>query len=446
MWKRCRPRIFMLAICSAFPARLRPSLPTRRPALAPTQPYLAAIGRPAALPSLRRVTVAVVEAGVDGNHPDLAGRIVGARRFGGGDPLFPASPHGTAVAGLIAAIDGNGQGIDGIAPNARLLVAGTSFDPLSIAQRDQVGGRPSCARDQPLPRRSRSGAGLRGGGRLRTGPWRARRRGGRELLRRELRALHAARRRASALRGCRTCLPSARRPPTDRRRASRSRARAGSISRRPASSSRRSGRPGTTHIPRRPTARLSAPPAATRQAGPSDAAWGPSGTSFATAMVSAAAAILFGADPTPPRAGRVLAPGNGSTGRRSATPGGGRSHRRRGGPRARAPRSIPQADYAEPNDRASAAARIRPPGIRATLDWRDDPVDVYRLTLRRGDTVVVQSQRAGCDGLDQRARLRLFGTSRARAPLPRTRPGRTCCGSLRPSARGSGSRVTVHRA
>src|SRR6476619_2283814 len=133
MWKRCRPPIFMLLICSAFPVPSTAAAADAPPAAAPTQSYLAAIGRPVALPALRRVTVAVVEAGVDGKHPDLAGRIVGARRFGGSDPLFPASPHGTAVAGLIAAIDGNQQGIDGIAPNARLLVAGTSFEALSIA-------------------------------------------------------------------------------------------------------------------------------------------------------------------------------------------------------------------------------------------------------------------------------------------------------------------------
>ncbi len=57
--------------------------------------------------------VAIVDTGVDGEHPDLAGRIVGGRSFGSGKPLYPESPHGTAVAELIGAIDGNGQGIDG---------------------------------------------------------------------------------------------------------------------------------------------------------------------------------------------------------------------------------------------------------------------------------------------------------------------------------------------
>jgi subtilisin family serine protease len=106
----------------------------------PAQPYLAQIGRPPSVPPLRPVKVAVVDTAVDGEHPDLAGRIVAARAFGGGDPRYPASPHGTAVAGLIAAVDANGVGIDGIAPNARLLVADVAegdsqrFDPGSIAR------------------------------------------------------------------------------------------------------------------------------------------------------------------------------------------------------------------------------------------------------------------------------------------------------------------------
>jgi Subtilase family len=112
----------------------------------PAQPYLAQIGRPPSVPPLRPVKVAVVDTAVDGEHPDLAGRIVAARAFGGGDSRYPASPHGTAVAGLIAAVDANGVGIDGIAPNARLLVADVAegdsqrFDPGSIA-RDPLGRR-----------------------------------------------------------------------------------------------------------------------------------------------------------------------------------------------------------------------------------------------------------------------------------------------------------------
>jgi Subtilase family len=79
-------------------------------AVYPAQPYLAQIGRPPLVPPLRPVKVAIVDTAVDAEHPDLAGRIVAARAFGGGDPRYPASPHGTAVAGLIGAIDGNGIG------------------------------------------------------------------------------------------------------------------------------------------------------------------------------------------------------------------------------------------------------------------------------------------------------------------------------------------------
>ena len=222
---------------------------------------------PGSAPSLRRVIVAVVEAGVDGKHPDLARRIVGAHRFGGSDPLFPTSPHGTAVAGLIAAIDGNKQGIDGIAPNARLLVAGTSFDALSIAHAIRwavdrharvinlwlAGLRPVPGYEEAVDYTlAQARSSSRRPGTASTGTSRVarpRRRAGACL----------ATARADRRRGGRS---------KDRHRASRSPTHAGSISPRPASSSRRSGRHGTTHTPRRPTVPFSAPRAAIRPAGP----------------------------------------------------------------------------------------------------------------------------------------------------------------------------------
>jgi subtilisin family serine protease len=87
------------------------------------QPYLATIDYPRALPVLAPVKVAVIDSGVDGTHPDLQGRIIAARSFTGQQPLYPDDPHGTATAGLIGAIAGNSEGIDGLAPNAELLVA-----------------------------------------------------------------------------------------------------------------------------------------------------------------------------------------------------------------------------------------------------------------------------------------------------------------------------------
>jgi subtilisin family serine protease len=68
----------------------------------------------------RGVTVAVVDSGIDEKHPDLAGQVKLRRNFVDAYP-DAAEAHGTAVAGIIAAREGNGLGIAGIAPDARLL-------------------------------------------------------------------------------------------------------------------------------------------------------------------------------------------------------------------------------------------------------------------------------------------------------------------------------------
>ncbi|MGJ7918618.1 S8 family serine peptidase [Massilia sp. LXY-6] len=68
----------------------------------------------------RKVAVAVVDSGVDGAHPDLAGQLLLRQNFVDAMP-DAAEAHGTAVAGIIAARAGNGLGIAGIAPQARLM-------------------------------------------------------------------------------------------------------------------------------------------------------------------------------------------------------------------------------------------------------------------------------------------------------------------------------------
>ena len=75
------------------------------------------------LPSLFDVRVAVIDSGVDANHPELAKKVSGSRSFVGGSPLQDGSGHGTFVAGIIAAGLDNGIGIAGLAPSADLLVA-----------------------------------------------------------------------------------------------------------------------------------------------------------------------------------------------------------------------------------------------------------------------------------------------------------------------------------
>lgn len=66
------------------------------------------------------VKIAVIDSGIDANHPDLAGQLIVDRNFVAGQSLV-AEEHGTAVAGIIAAKADNGIGIAGVAPGARLL-------------------------------------------------------------------------------------------------------------------------------------------------------------------------------------------------------------------------------------------------------------------------------------------------------------------------------------
>lgn len=63
--------------------------------------------------------VAVIDTGVNLDHPDLAGQIAEHRDLTGFG--WSADVHGTAVAGIIAALAGNGIGSYGVAPGVRLL-------------------------------------------------------------------------------------------------------------------------------------------------------------------------------------------------------------------------------------------------------------------------------------------------------------------------------------
>jgi len=65
--------------------------------------------------------VALIDTGVDGAHPDLAGRIAVQRDFGLPRLGSGGERHGTEMAGVIAAVANNGLGIAGVAPQARLL-------------------------------------------------------------------------------------------------------------------------------------------------------------------------------------------------------------------------------------------------------------------------------------------------------------------------------------
>jgi subtilisin family serine protease len=73
-----------------------------------------------AIASGHRVAIAEVDSGVDTNNPDLTGQVAEQRNFVD-DGAYRAELHGTEVAGIIVAREGNGVGIAGVAPQAHLL-------------------------------------------------------------------------------------------------------------------------------------------------------------------------------------------------------------------------------------------------------------------------------------------------------------------------------------
>ncbi len=70
------------------------------------------------------VTVGVVDSGVDGAHPDLAGQLVPGRNFVSDGQLITDTSdghgHGTHVAGTVAAVADNDLGTTGAAPDAKV--------------------------------------------------------------------------------------------------------------------------------------------------------------------------------------------------------------------------------------------------------------------------------------------------------------------------------------
>jgi len=73
-------------------------------------------------PAFMPVRVAVIDSGIDASLPDFAGRILDARSFVGGSPTVDTEGHGTFVAGIIAA-NMDSQGVVGLAYSAQLLIA-----------------------------------------------------------------------------------------------------------------------------------------------------------------------------------------------------------------------------------------------------------------------------------------------------------------------------------
>ncbi|MFJ7193298.1 MULTISPECIES: type VII secretion-associated serine protease mycosin [Streptomyces] len=126
---RRRPHRALAAVCAAAVLTLTPAAPAHADAIRDQQWALAALHTDRAWQTTKGagITVAVLDTGVDGSHPDLVGQVLPGKDLVGfgatrGDSSWAL--HGTAMAGIIAG-RGNGpgraDGVLGIAPEVKIL-------------------------------------------------------------------------------------------------------------------------------------------------------------------------------------------------------------------------------------------------------------------------------------------------------------------------------------
>jgi hypothetical protein len=85
------------------------------------------------------VRVAIVDTGVDTAHPDFGGRLGAVHDFIADGRRFDER-HGTAVAGIVAAVPNNGIGIAGIAPQAELIALRACWSGTGSPNASDTGG------------------------------------------------------------------------------------------------------------------------------------------------------------------------------------------------------------------------------------------------------------------------------------------------------------------
>ena len=121
----------MLLVVTSVAAVVLPAVPASADAIRDREYWLNDYGIRSAWSTTKGegVTIAVIDTGIDGSHPDLAGAVSGGTDFSGqgaangqqpvGDP--DDSSHGTMVASLLAGRGNGSAGIIGVAPEADLL-------------------------------------------------------------------------------------------------------------------------------------------------------------------------------------------------------------------------------------------------------------------------------------------------------------------------------------
>ncbi len=112
----------------------------------PVEDQLYAPKRLAPLATGAGVRVAVIDSGVDADHPQLEGRVAQGADFLHGDASGRQDciGHGTAVASIIAAGPLTGTGFQGLAPGATIV-------PVRISEQTEIDGKDAAA-DHGTPR------------------------------------------------------------------------------------------------------------------------------------------------------------------------------------------------------------------------------------------------------------------------------------------------------
>jgi subtilisin family serine protease len=386
-------------------------------------------------PLLAPVLVGIVDSGIDGGHPEFTGRIAAARSFVGGSALTDEQGHGTFVAGLIAAGTDNGLGIAGIAPSARLVIAKAArpdgtFSPATEAAAIR------WAADRGARVINLSFGGLRAPRQLSIDSFAAVEASAVDYAVRKGALVVAAV--GNADEGPSSPWPYASYPSALPHVVGVSAlTESGAV---PTFSNRDAvfndlAAPGDGILSTFPR-QLTRVERGCLDQGYSDCGgpdWAEAGgTSFAAAQVSAAAAVLFGVNPTlsADQVGRILerstddvSPSTGCsrcTYGRDVLSGWGRLDVFRAV--SALAEALPPRDAREPNDEAGKhAASLTGPSarVRATLDYWDDPVDVYRVYLRQGQRVTIGI--AGTPGTRTLLALMRPGTTRIANASPRLR-------------------------
>ncbi len=136
------------------PSLTTPETAPRTPPNTALQWWVARTGLPAAWDLERgdTATVAVIDTGIDGGHPELAGKIAEAidndATPGHGAATGDENGHGTHVSSLACAAGDNGSGIVGAGLNCRLIVDQERPHRRLDRPLDRAGRRPRRRRDQ----------------------------------------------------------------------------------------------------------------------------------------------------------------------------------------------------------------------------------------------------------------------------------------------------------